>query len=129
MFVPPSVIAGWFFFNMEKPILISPLALTLHGVESKMLETVMRLEPPPPFRMTADVVQGNLIVVAIPEYDIQKALESEDEEIDEDFLLATAPMGVYAFAEVDFEDFCESGSEFISGSYNGMRLYISATRI
>lgn len=110
---------------MEKPILLSTAALTVTNVEAAVLHLVMELEPPPPFRVGVDVIDGHLVIVAIPKYDLDKMLE-EDDSLDEDEMVVTAPMGCYAFAELD-ED--AEGTQFRAGTFSGKRLFMAVTKL
>lgn len=110
---------------MPSPILLSTAALSVTNVEPAVLHMIIELEPPPPFRVGVDVIEGHLVIVAIPKYDIEKMLE-EDDSLDEDELVVTAPMGCYAFAGLDDD---ADGTQFRVGTFSGKRLYMSITKL
>lgn len=108
------------FLFMQDSLILSPSVLTVDDIDRRIVKLILGLQPPTPFMVSADIIDGVLIIVAIPEADIKDAIEHEDVEMKT--LMYMAPGAYWAFSPNI--DMMGTRLEDISG----LRMYISVSK-
>lgn len=103
----------------------------LPAVFSKVVESTMESNVPPPYYMSCDVSHGLFVAVAVPEYDYQKLVDmarGDGIDIEDHRDLCAMMADSLSEAMVHLNDIPEEGhTRTFAMNHDGVRLYVSVS--
>jgi hypothetical protein len=117
----------------ERIFISEPTYPYIFDALAKALELVMLQEVPPPYKVSCDIIDNILVVVAIPDYDYEKMViaslpeNSDHYDAISDALIYMIPA---IYMESKSEDLPDDGMTLLEGgTWMGARVYISKTAL